>query len=218
MEESPDHLPAVGPDMDDDTVALADLVPLVRQLRAGGYRVIGPTVRDGAIVLAELESADDLPYGWGVETSPGRYRLRRRVDRAAFGHAAGPQAWKRFLHPPREPVLSASRHGGRLAFDSPDEPAERYAFLGVRPCDLRAITGQDRVLGARGSRCSWAWPTCRSRAVAGGRQESAVRCRWWGAQSPGPAVAAHVDDQHVTVGPCQPAPQAVLVPNPPAVR
>jgi hypothetical protein len=138
--------------MDDDTVALADLVPLVRQLRAGGYRVIGPTVRDGAIVLAELESADDLPYGWGVETSPGRYRLRRRVDRAAFGHAAGPQAWKRFLHPPREPVLSASRHGGRLAFDSPDEPAERYAFLGVRPCDLRAITVQDRVLGARGSR------------------------------------------------------------------
>jgi hypothetical protein len=91
MEESPDHLPAVGPDMDDDMVALADLVPLVHQLRAGGYRVIGPTVRDGAIVLAELESADDLPYGWGVETSPGRYRLRRRVDRAAFGHAAGPR-------------------------------------------------------------------------------------------------------------------------------
>jgi ferredoxin len=126
------------------TVRLASLEPLVRHLRSTGFAVIGPTVRDGAIVLAELAHADRLPHGWGVETGPGSYRLRARDDRAAFGHAAGPQAWKRFLHPPREAVLTATRDG---RFIEPEPDTTRYAFLGVRPCDLRAIAIQDRVLG-----------------------------------------------------------------------
>lgn len=40
-----------------------------------GYRVIGPTVRDSAIVLDELDSAAQLPAGFGVETGPGYYRV-----------------------------------------------------------------------------------------------------------------------------------------------
>jgi len=128
-------------------VLLHSLPPLVEALRARGYTVVGPTVRDGAIVLAELESADALPYGWGVSTGPGHYRLRRRDDRAAFGHAAGPQSWKRFLHPPRSPLWTASRSAdGFTVTAAPPDPV-RYAFLGVRGCDLRAIAVQDRVLG-----------------------------------------------------------------------
>jgi ferredoxin len=137
----------MGPFMSNETVVLTDLAPLVAALRADGYRVVGPTVRDDAIVLAELESADDLPYGWGVETAPGRYRLRRRADAAAFGHSAGPQSWKRWLHPPREEILSARRTDAGVEFGAPAEPDQRYALLGVRPCDLRAIAVQDRVLG-----------------------------------------------------------------------
>jgi hypothetical protein len=34
------------------------LSALVEALRAGGYRVIGPKVRDNAVVLAELDSAE----------------------------------------------------------------------------------------------------------------------------------------------------------------
>jgi ferredoxin len=132
-------------------VQLASLRPLVAALRAGGYRVIGPTVREGAIVLDELESADALPYGWGVELGPGRYRLRRRCDRAAFGHAAGPQSWKTYLHPPREALWTAQRApDGAVRVSEPDRAEPRYAFLGVRGCDLRAIAIQDRVLGAPG--------------------------------------------------------------------
>jgi ferredoxin len=129
------------------SVVLGSLEPLVAHLLALGYTVIGPTASDGAIVLAELTKADQLPHGWGVDTAPGSYRLRHRDDRAAFGHAAGPQAWKRFLHPPRQPLWSADRVDGEVTFT--EEPAEpvRYAFLGVRPCDLRAIAAQDRVLG-----------------------------------------------------------------------
>jgi ferredoxin len=133
------------------SVDISTLGPLVTRLRADGYVVIGPVRSGDAIVLAELTDADQLPYGWGVETGPGHYRVRPRDDRAAFGHAAGPQAWKRYLHPPRELVASAHRVGPSaedVTFDGPDEPTVRYAFLGVRPCDLRAIAVQDRVLGA----------------------------------------------------------------------
>ena len=116
-------------------------------LRDHGYQVIGPTVADGAIVLRELESAGEFPFGWGVELAPGGYRLRRRDDRAAFGHSAGPQSWKQYLHPPREKLWSVRRGDGTLTVDQPDAAAPMMAFVGVRPCDLRAIAIQDQVLG-----------------------------------------------------------------------
>jgi ferredoxin len=116
-------------------------------LRAAGYRVIGPTVRDGAIALDELESAGDLPFGWGVELKPGGYRLRQRADSAAFGHSAGPQSWKQYLHPAREKVWSADKVEDGFEVTAADEAVPRFAFFGVRPCDLRAIEIQDQVLG-----------------------------------------------------------------------
>ncbi|MEV7389761.1 4Fe-4S dicluster domain-containing protein [Streptomyces sp. NPDC091215] len=120
---------------------------LVAALVAEGRTVVGPTVRDGAIVLAELSSASQLPYGWGVELDAGRYRLVPREDGAAFAHSSGPQSWKSFLHPARERLWSADRTPeGGLSFTADDAQPPSYAFLGVRPCDLRAIAIQDRVL------------------------------------------------------------------------
>ncbi|MFJ9898306.1 4Fe-4S dicluster domain-containing protein [Streptomyces sp. NPDC091280] len=120
---------------------------LVTVLVAQGRTVVGPTVRDGAVVLAELTSADELPYGWGVELDAGRYRLVPREDGAAFAHSAGPQSWKNFLHPAHERLWSADRTPeGQVAFTAEEPAAPSYAFLGVRPCDLRAIAIQDRVL------------------------------------------------------------------------
>jgi ferredoxin len=138
-------------------IDVGGLSDLHAALTGAGYRVIGPTVRDGAIVLAELASAAELPFGWGVQLEPGGYRLRQRDDGAAFGHAAGPQSWKQFLHPPRERLWSARRTAEGFevrpdaALEPPAEPP-RYAFLGVQPCDLRAIAIQDRVLAQPGSR------------------------------------------------------------------
>jgi len=57
----------------------AALDALFASLHEAGYRVIGPTVRDGAIVLDELAAAGDLPFGWGVRLEPGGYRIRRRA-------------------------------------------------------------------------------------------------------------------------------------------
>jgi ferredoxin len=122
----------------------AGLDRLVELLIAEGRRVIGPTLRDGAIVLGELDSAGQLPAGWGVETGPGLYRVRRRDDQAVFGHSSGPQSWKQFLHPPRRPLWSAGPEGG---FTAPEPESPRYAFLGVRGCDLAAISILGHVLG-----------------------------------------------------------------------
>ncbi|MGZ4545674.1 MAG: 4Fe-4S dicluster domain-containing protein [Blastococcus sp.] len=121
----------------------AGLDQLVDVLSGEGYRVVGPTVRDDAIVLSELDSGAQLPAGWGVETAPGYYRLRRRTDAAVFAHSAGAQSWKQFLHPPRRELWSGD--GG--AYSAPAEEPVRYAFLGVRACDLAAIRTLGGVLG-----------------------------------------------------------------------
>ncbi|QHC23007.1 4Fe-4S dicluster domain-containing protein [Streptomyces sp. GS7] len=123
------------------------MAALIRILAARGRTVIGPTARDGAIVLAELTDGDELPYGWGVELEAGHYRVRPREDGAAFAHSAGPQSWKTYLHPQRERQWSADRGSdGAWVVTDDDTPPPSYAFLGVRPCDLRAIAVQDRVL------------------------------------------------------------------------
>jgi ferredoxin len=122
----------------------AGLDELIGTLISEGYRVVGPTVRDDAIVLAELTSGAELPAGWGVETAPGRYRLRRRTDEAVFAHSAGPQSWKQFLHPSRQKLWSTDGAG----FSAPiEEDHPPYAFIGVRGCDLAAVATLGTVLG-----------------------------------------------------------------------
>jgi hypothetical protein len=75
------------------------LQTLIEALVRKGYEVIGPTVRDGAIVFDHIESAAQLPAGWTDEQEAGRYRLKPRQDQALFGYAVGPQSWKNYLHP-----------------------------------------------------------------------------------------------------------------------
>lgn len=125
---------------------VSGLDALVRLLRDRGHQVLGPTVRDGAIVPDEIEGVSDLPIGRTDEQDAGRYRLRRRDDDACFGYAAGPASWKAFLHAPRRRLWEAARteHG----FEVRPEPryAPKRAFLGVRPCDVAALRALDRAL------------------------------------------------------------------------
>lgn len=151
---------------------------LVAALVAQGRTVIGPTVRDGAIVLAELTSADELPYGWGVELDAGRYRLVPREDAAAFAHSAGPQSWKSYLHPSREQLWSADRTPeGEVSFTPQEPEVPSYAFLGVRPCDLRAIAIQDRVLtGGRYADDGYGRRRCKALLIAVECTEPGATC------------------------------------------
>ncbi len=58
-----------------DVLTLEGLASLLSALRSQGFALIGPTLRDGAIVLDEISSADDLPRGWREEQSPGAYSM-----------------------------------------------------------------------------------------------------------------------------------------------
>ncbi len=122
-----------------------DLDSLFGALRDRGYRVVGPTVRDGAIVYADIESAAALPSGWTDEQAPATYRLARRDDEALFGYAVGPHSWKAELLPPSVRLWQARRQNGGFAVEDEVPDSGPTAFLGVRPCELAAIAIQDRV-------------------------------------------------------------------------
>jgi hypothetical protein len=77
-------------------VELSGLDELIGVLRHRGFRVLGPTVRDGAIVYDELETAAELPVGWTDRQEAGAYRLERREDEARFGYAVGEDVANRF--------------------------------------------------------------------------------------------------------------------------
>ncbi len=118
---------------------------LMEALRSRGFRVVGPTVRDGAIVYDELISSGQLPAGWTDVQDGGTYRLAKRTDGALFGYAVGPHSWKQFLHPPALRLWRARRAGGGFEVLPQNGEPPRFAFLGVRACELHAIAIQDKV-------------------------------------------------------------------------
>ena len=129
----------------------SELNHLVEILKRRGYKVIGPIVRDSAIVYDELTNADDLPIGWSDEQANGKYRLKKNGDATVFGWTVGPHSWKKFLFPPVQKIFATHKSTKGLdlpnakAQPSPEPVATKYAFLGVRPCDMNAITIQDKV-------------------------------------------------------------------------
>ena len=123
---------------------VAALGELFAVLQAEGFTTVGPTVRDQAIVYEEIDSPRELPVGWTEEQDGGSYRLQRRDDEARFGFTVGPHSWKKFLHAPNVKLFGATRSDDGWQFDEPATPP-RYAFIGVRSCELHAIAIQDRV-------------------------------------------------------------------------
>jgi hypothetical protein len=130
---------------DQVSIEHAGLRGLFEVLKANGYRPVGPRLRDGAIVYDELSSVDDLPAGWTDEQDGGKYRLKKRDDSALFGYAVGPHSWKKFLFPPLLRECQAERAGSGLQFKPESEENPRYAFIGVRSCELHAMAIQDQV-------------------------------------------------------------------------
>ncbi len=180
---------------------------LFAALARRGYECVGPTVRDGAIVYDRLRSPEDLPRGWTDEQAPGHYRLHRRNDEALFGYVVGPHSWKKFVFPPERRLWQLRR--GDQGFERVDEPSAppRYAFLGVRACELAALGIQDRVF-AGGEYAEPHYRDTRAAAlvIAVECTESAATC-FCDSMNTGPGVDAGFDlaltevlgDEHVFV-------------------
>jgi sulfhydrogenase subunit beta (sulfur reductase) len=134
-------------------VRVGELVSMDRQqldglldaLRRRKFRLVGPTLRDGAVAYDDIASSADLPAGWTDEQDGGTYRLKKRDDDALFGYNVGPQSWKRNLFPPSSLLWRGRKDGAGATMAPADQPTERLAFIGVRSCELHAIAIQDRV-------------------------------------------------------------------------
>ena len=121
---------------------------LLGALKASEYDIFGPIARDGAILYDRIEQVADMPIGLQDIQEKGAYRLVRREDPTVFAYAAGPQSWKKFLHPPEYLLWKSQRteKGFELIKNGEDGPKKKkLAFIGVRACELRAILIQDKV-------------------------------------------------------------------------
>ncbi len=122
---------------------------LFEALRTEGYTIVGPTVRENAIMFDELSSVDDLPVGKTDMQSPGSYTLEDRKDAALFGFTVGPQSPKKFLFPMRLKMFGAKKEGRGFRvspgpnYDLKNIPA--IAFFGMKSCELSAVGIQDKV-------------------------------------------------------------------------
>jgi ferredoxin len=118
---------------------------LFEALSRNGFTIAGPTVRNRTIVYDELDSSKDLPIGWTDEQDGGTYRLSKQDNDTYFDYVVGPQSWKKFLFPPHNLLWRAARAGAGFNVEIETQKVTKYALIGVRPCELKAIEVQDRV-------------------------------------------------------------------------
>jgi formate hydrogenlyase subunit 6/NADH:ubiquinone oxidoreductase subunit I len=122
-----------------------NLGKLLQKLSEQGYTIFGPKLGDGAIIYDEISNLNDLPAGWTDEQDAGKYRLKQRKDAALFGYVIGPHSWKKFLFPSRLKIMEAIKTGKSFEIKPLNGTVPKYAFLGVRSCELNAIFIQDKV-------------------------------------------------------------------------
>ncbi len=125
---------------------------LIAALQADGRRVVGPVIEDGALKMAEIQQAADLPFGWTATSAPGLVRIERRaaddpLAARAFDHGPAWSGIKPWTFPSRVDALSVrTRDDGSLAVDVVAPAAQPLAIIGARACDLAALAIHDRVL------------------------------------------------------------------------
>jgi ferredoxin len=124
-----------------------DFDQLFAALQDRGYEPVGPTIRDQTIVYDRIAGVDDLPIGWTDTQEAGTYKLVRRDDEALFGYVVGPHSFKKYLFPPRHNLFMLEKTSDGVKLVETTEPTPRFAFIGMRPCELAAMEIQDHVFG-----------------------------------------------------------------------
>ena len=135
-----------GRDQREAVIASSQLDTLIRLLGADGFEVLGPIVRDGAIVHGALTSRSDLPVGWHDRQEPGQYEVTRADDETAFSWAVGPDSWKPQFLPPSRELWRSRLSAGAVTIESRRDVDRPMAIIGIRPCDLAALRTLDAVL------------------------------------------------------------------------
>jgi len=126
-------------------IETSELDKLFFILKEKGYKLIGPTVESEALVYSEIHDSKDLPIGITDKQAPGVYRLEKIDSGTYFHFTVGPQSWKKFLYPPIHKLYTAVYKNNKFEFEKEDNSNIKYAFIGVRACEINAIEIQDKV-------------------------------------------------------------------------
>lgn len=118
---------------------------LIARLKSLGYRVVGPTAVDGAVVYADLDSSAQLPIGLIDDQEAGKYRLKEGAAGMYFSYVVGPQSLKNFLFPPQTTLVECIQVDGGWQMHAPVPKLPPLAAIGVRSCELHALKIQDQV-------------------------------------------------------------------------
>jgi sulfhydrogenase subunit beta (sulfur reductase) len=127
-----------------------NLSGLFAALKSRSYTLVAPVLREGAIVYDVVNSPEELPIGWTDEQRPAFYRLSKESKGTYFAYHTAPQSWKRILYPPQRSLFRIKRNGKSLTVEASSSEQIKYAFIGVRPCELSAINVQDLVFSSNG--------------------------------------------------------------------
>ena len=122
------------------------LQAILDQLRALGYRVIGPTVADGAIVFQEIDTVSEMPIGYVDQPGAPPPTVSNETPKAptsTTSSAPTPSKTNSFLLASPSSNSRKTATAGRAS--SPSRLRDPLAVIGVRPCDLHALKMQDRI-------------------------------------------------------------------------
>jgi len=131
--------------MNQQYLAKNQFYQLIQALRDHGYAVLGPQVRDKAIVYEHIDKPEQFPIGVSDTQAPGQYILNETPNGNWFAWANGPQALKPLVFASQERLWSAHRSDSHdIQFEQTLPDVTPTAIIGVRACDLAALKIQDQ--------------------------------------------------------------------------
>ncbi len=123
----------------------SDLGTIFANLEKAEYTLIGPKVSEGIIAYDRISHPDELPRGVTDRQKPAEYRLSHSDQPHYFSYAVGPHTFKRFTFPPRHTLFTSTKEGGELKLADSSPPVRKFAFIGIRSCEIAALLIQDKV-------------------------------------------------------------------------
>lgn len=164
-------------------LSVSGLQQVMDALVTSGHQVIGPTVQQGAVVLDDICSVEQLPRGVRDAQQAGTYRLQYTDAPHLFAFNLGADSWKRWLFPSRSLLVELGPD--LIASSAPQTVPSPMAFIGVRGCDLAAIEIQADVFGGADDRYS---KRLQSTFIVGVHCQTAAATCFCASMDAGPAI------------------------------
>ncbi|MFC2063775.1 4Fe-4S dicluster domain-containing protein [Chloroflexota bacterium] len=123
----------------------ADFNTFLTNLQNQGFETIGPRIQQDTLVNSHISNLEDLPFGIGSQQEPGHYHLIKSGKDNYFDFIPGAHSWKQYLFPSRVDLFHLELNNSDWMLTKPETIQPKFAFIGVRACELAAIQIQDGI-------------------------------------------------------------------------